>query len=168
MSAMQFRIGNGYDVHRFAASAEAGAHVTIGGVQIAHTHALLAHSDGDVLVHAMCDALLGALALGDIGRHFPDNDPRYRNCSSLLLLQEVLTLVRTAGWSLANADMTLVAQLPRFAPHVQAMREALAGAMNANVGQISVKATTTEGLGFTGRHEGIACYAVVLLQRPDA
>jgi 2-C-methyl-D-erythritol 2,4-cyclodiphosphate synthase len=162
---MQFRIGHGYDVHRFADKAEPGAFVTLGGVQIAHTHALLAHSDGDVLVHALCDALLGALALGDIGHHFPDSDPRYRNCSSLLLLQKVLTLVRTAGWNLANADTTLVAQLPRFAPHVQAMRETLATAMNVAAGQVSVKATTTEGLGFAGRKEGIACYAVVLLER---
>jgi 2-C-methyl-D-erythritol 2,4-cyclodiphosphate synthase len=162
---MQFRIGQGYDVHRFADSAESGAFVTIGGVKIAHTHALLAHSDGDVLVHALCDALLGALALGDIGHHFSDSDPRYRNCSSLLLLQNVLTLVRTEGWNLANADTTLVAQLPRFAPHVQAMRETLAAAMNVTAGQLSVKATTTEGLGFAGRQEGIACYAVVLLQR---
>ncbi len=162
---MQFRIGHGYDVHRFADQTEPGAFVTIGGVRISHTHALLAHSDGDVLVHALCDALLGALALGDIGHHFPDSDPRYRNCSSLLLLQNVLTLVRTAGWNVANADTTLVAQLPRFAPHVQLMRDTLATAMNVTVGQISVKATTTEGLGFTGRKEGIACCAVVLLER---
>ncbi len=162
---MEFRIGHGYDVHRFADQAEAGACVTIGGVQIAHTHILLAHSDGDVLVHALCDALLGALALGDIGRHFPDSDPRYRNCSSLLLLQNVLTLIRTEGWNVANVDTTLVAQLSRFAPHVQAMRETLATAMNVTMGQVSVKATTTEGLGFAGRQEGIACYAVALLQR---
>lgn len=162
---MQIRIGHGYDVHRFADNAEPDAFVTIGGVKIAHTHSLLAHSDGDVLVHALCDALLGALALGDIGRHFPDSDPRYRNCSSLLLLQNVLTLVRTAGWNLANADSTLVAQLPRFAPHVPAMRETLAATMNVTAGQVSVKATTTEGLGFTGRKEGIACHAVVLLQK---
>lgn len=163
--AMQFRIGHGYDVHRFADHAETEAQLTIGGVAIDHTHRLLAHSDGDVLVHALCDALLGALALGDIGRHFPDTDPRYRNCSSLLLLQNVLTLVRTEGWNLANADTTLVAQAPRFAPHVANIREALAAAMNVNAGQVSVKATTTEGLGFTGRREGIACHAVVLLQR---
>ena len=166
MSAnMQFRIGHGYDVHRFAAKAQADAHVTIGGVKITHTHTLLAHSDGDVLVHALCDALLGALALGDIGRHFPDSDPRYRNCSSLVLLQHVLTLVRAEGWAVANADTTLVAQLPRFAPFVTAMRETLAGAMKVQVTQISVKATTTEGLGFTGREEGLACNAVVLLQK---
>lgn len=161
---MQFRIGHGFDVHRFAAAAESGAQLTIAGVKIAHTHTLLAHSDGDVLTHALCDALLGALALGDIGRHFPDTDPRYRNCSSLLLLQNVLTLIRSEGWNVANVDTTLVAQLPRFAPHVQAMRESLASAMNVPAGRISVKATTTEGLGFTGRQEGIACHAVVLLQ----
>lgn len=168
MSDMQFRIGQGYDVHRFSDAPVNGAQLMIGGVAIPHTHTLLAHSDGDVLVHALCDALLGALALGDIGRHFPDSDPRYRNCSSLLLLQDVLARVRTEGWNVANADTTLVAQQPRFAPHVQAMRETLANAMNVETGQVSVKATTTEGLGFTGRQEGIACYAVVLLQRSGA
>jgi 2-C-methyl-D-erythritol 2,4-cyclodiphosphate synthase len=162
---MQYRIGNGYDVHRFADNAQSGAHITIGGVKIAHPHPLLAHSDGDVLVHALCDALLGALALGDIGRHFPDSDPAYRNCSSLTLLQHVLQLVGAQGWELANADMTLVAELPRFAPHVPAMRNTLAAAMQVEADQLSVKATTTEGLGFTGRQEGIACHAVVLLQR---
>ena len=165
---MLFRIGHGYDVHRFAATAETGAQLTIAGVTIAHTHTLLAHSDGDVLAHALCDALLGALALGDIGQHFPDTDPRYRNCSSLLLLQNVLTLIRTEGWNIANVDTTLVAQAPRFAPHVPAMRATLAAAMNVSTSQISVKATTTEGLGFTGRQEGIACYAVVLLHRMEA
>jgi 2-C-methyl-D-erythritol 2,4-cyclodiphosphate synthase len=165
---MQFRMGQGYDVHRFADKAEPEAHLTMAGVKIAHTHTLLAHSDGDVLTHALCDALLGALALGDIGHHFPDSDARYRNCSSLLLLQNVLTLIRMEGWNIANVDTTLVAQLPRFAPHVQAMRETLATAMNITAGQISIKATTTEGLGFAGRQEGIACYAVVLLQRVHA
>ena len=161
---VQLRIGHGYDVHRFAENMQAGAHVTIGGVKIPHTHTLLAHSDGDVLVHALCDALLGALALGDIGRHFPDSDPRYRNCSSLLLLQNVLTLVRTEGWNVANADTTLVAQQPRFAPHIQIMRETLATAMNVNVAQISVKATTTDHLGFTGRGEGLCAMAIVAVQ----
>lgn len=164
---MQYRIGNGYDVHRFADRAEEGKPVqlVIGGVQIAHTRALLAHSDGDVLVHALCDALLGALALGDIGGHFPDSDPRHHNCSSLLLLQQVLMLVRETGWDLANADLTVVAQLPRIAPHVTAMRESLGQCMAVSADRVSVKATTTEGLGFAGRQEGIACYAVVLLQR---
>lgn len=162
---MQIRIGNGYDVHRFAEASEAGAALTIGGVKIAHTHALLAHSDGDVLVHALCDALLGALALGDIGKHFPDSDPRYRGISSMLLLQHVMQLIAEQQWHIVNTDLTLVAQAPRFAPHVVAIRESLAAAVKVDVGQVSVKATTTEGLGFTGRKEGIACYAVVLLQR---
>ena len=161
---MQFRIGHGYDVHRFADLVDEASFVTIGGVEIAHPFALIAHSDGDVLVHALCDALLGALALGDIGKHFPDSDPRYRNCSSLLLLQQVMLLIRGEGWELANADTTLIAELPRFAPHVQRMRETLANAMGVAVGSISVKATTTEGLGFTGRREGIACEAVVLIR----
>jgi len=162
---MQFRIGHGYDVHRFAQAEEAGAVLTIGGVRIAHPRRLLAHSDGDVLVHALCDALLGALALGDIGRHFPDTDPQYRNCNSLMLLQEVMKLVRGRGWQPANCDMTLVAQLPKFAPHIAAMQLALATAMTVDPGTISIKATTTEGLGFTGRQEGIACHAVTLLQQ---
>lgn len=165
---MQLRIGHGFDVHRFDATPAPHAHVTIGGVRIAHTHSLLAHSDGDVLVHALCDALLGALALGDIGRHFPDSDERYRGCDSLQLLAEVQTLVRAGGWTLSNADMTLVAQAPRFAPHILGMRDTLALALDCDPAQISVKATTTEGLGFTGRSEGIACHAVVLLQRPAA
>jgi 2-C-methyl-D-erythritol 2,4-cyclodiphosphate synthase len=160
---MTFRIGNGYDVHRFAEEEQAGVHLTIGGVQVPHERRLLAHSDGDVLVHSLCDALLGALALGDIGQHFPDTDPRYRGISSLLLLQEVIRLVQQQGWHLVNADLTLVAQTPKFAPHRAAVRTSLAQAMHVEEGQVSVKATTTEGLGFTGRKEGIACYAVVLL-----
>ncbi len=162
---MQFRIGNGYDVHRFAEHEDSEGFITIGGVRIAHPKKLLAHSDGDVLIHALCDALLGALALGDIGKHFPDTDVRYKNCNSMDLLSNVMTLVATAGWELANADMTLVAQAPRFSPHVDLMRVTLAGSLGVVPDQVSVKATTTEGLGFTGRKEGIACYAVVLLQK---
>lgn len=162
---MQFRIGHGYDVHRFADAQEADSYVTIGGVVIAHPQALLAHSDGDVLVHALCDALLGALALGDIGKHFPDSDPRYRNCSSLLLLQQVMLLVRGRGWELTNADMTLIAEQPRFAPHIVPMRTVLAATLGVAVDEISVKATTTEGLGFAGRREGVACEAVVLIRK---
>lgn len=161
---MQFRIGNGYDVHRFGEPME-GAILTIGGVPITHERPLLAHSDGDVLVHALCDAVLGALALGDIGHHFPDSDARYRGISSLQLLQHVMVLALQRGWSVANADMTLVAQAPRFAPHIDGMRNVLAPVLSVQVDQVSVKATTTEGLGFTGRKEGIACHAVVLLQR---
>lgn len=161
---MQFRIGNGYDVHRFADAETPGATITIGGVPIASARRLLAHSDGDVLVHALCDALLGALALGDIGHHFPDSDARYRGISSLLLLQQVMGLVRGKSWSIANIDLTLVAQEPKFAPHIPAVRASLATCLAVEVDQISVKATTTEGLGFAGRREGIACYAVALLQ----
>jgi 2-C-methyl-D-erythritol 2,4-cyclodiphosphate synthase len=162
---MQIRIGNGYDVHRFADHSEATATLTVGGVTLPHTHCLLAHSDGDVLVHALCDALLGALALGDIGQHFPDSDPRYRDISSLLLLQHVMQLVTQQQWVVVNTDLTLVAQAPKFAPYVPAIRASVAQALAVELGQVSVKATTTEGLGFTGRREGIACYAVVLLQR---
>jgi 2-C-methyl-D-erythritol 4-phosphate cytidylyltransferase/2-C-methyl-D-erythritol 2,4-cyclodiphosphate synthase len=164
-AAMQFRIGHGYDVHRFADAAEEGATLTLGGIVIAHSHRLLAHSDGDVLVHALCDALLGALALGDIGQHFPDTDPRYRGVSSLLLLEEVCHKVAAAGWQLGNADLTIVAQAPRMALHIDAMRSTLAASCGTTPERISVKATTTEGLGFAGRREGIACHASVLLQR---
>lgn len=162
---MEIRIGQGYDVHRFADEAESAAWVTLGGVRIPHSHRLLAHSDGDVVVHALCDALLGALALGDIGKHFPDSDPRYRGIDSLLLLREVCALVTAAGWRLGNADMTVVAQAPRLAAHIDDMRARVAEACCSAVGDISIKATTTEGLGFAGRREGIACYATVLLQR---
>lgn len=162
---MQMRIGQGYDVHRFAAEPEASAQLILAGVPIAHTHRLLAHSDGDVLVHALCDALLGALALGDIGKHFPDTDPRYRGISSMLLLAEVCAKVAAWGWQLGNADMTVVAQAPRLAPHIERMRESLALGCGTTIDNISIKATTTEGLGFAGRKEGIACYATVLLVR---
>ncbi len=162
---MQIRIGQGYDVHRFADDPEASAHITLAGVRIPHTHRLLAHSDGDVLVHALCDAMLGALALGDIGKHFPDTDPRYRGISSMLLLRDVCAKAGAAGWQLGNADMTVVAQAPRLAAHIDAMRTSLAQCCGVAVDAISVKATTTEGLGFAGRKEGIACYASVLLSR---
>mgnify|MGYP000038068503 CR=1 FL=1 len=157
------RIGHGYDVHRFAEQAEDAA-ISIGGVQIPHTHKVLAHSDGDVLIHALCDDMLGALALGDIRKHFPDTAARYSNISSRLLLQQVCALVSQKGWSLGNADMTIVAQEPRMAPHIQAMRAKLAACCQVEQERISVKATTTEKLGFAGRKEGLACHAVVLLQ----
>lgn len=162
---MQWRIGTGYDVHRFADAEAPAAFITIGGIRINSKRALLAHSDGDVLVHALCDAMLGALALGDIGHHFPDSDPRYRGISSLVLLQHVLTLIDSKGWRLGNADLTLVAQEPRIAPHVADIRASLAAALRTEIDNVSVKATTTEGLGFAGRREGIACQAVVLLQK---
>jgi 2-C-methyl-D-erythritol 2,4-cyclodiphosphate synthase len=154
------RIGHGYDVHRFGP----GDGIVLGGVHIAHHRGLEAHSDGDVLVHAICDALLGAIGEGDIGRHFPDTDPANANVDSRLLLRRVMVLVRGAGWQLANMDATLVAQAPRMAPHIAAMRANLAADLGAASGQVNIKATTTEGLGFTGREEGIAAHAVVLLQ----
>ena len=154
------RIGHGYDVHRFGA----GNEIVLGGVRIAHHRGLEAHSDGDVLVHAVCDALLGAIGEGDIGRHFPDTDAANANIDSRLLLRRVMALVTEAGWRLGNLDATLVAQAPRMAGHIAAMREKLAADLDAQVSQVNVKATTTEKLGFTGREEGIAAHAVVLLQ----
>jgi 2-C-methyl-D-erythritol 2,4-cyclodiphosphate synthase len=154
------RIGHGYDVHRFGS----GDEVVLGGVHIPHSRGLEAHSDGDVLIHAICDALLGAIGQGDIGRHFPDTDPANANIDSRILLRQVVALVRDAGWCLGNLDATVIAQLPRMAPHIETMRENLAADLAATPGQVNVKATTTEKLGFTGREEGIAAHAVVLLQ----
>lgn len=154
------RIGQGYDVHAFTA----GDSVTLGGVQIPHNQALLAHSDGDVLLHALMDALLGALALGDIGKHFPDSDPLYAGANSRELLRRVAQLVDGQGYRLANADMTILAEQPKIAPHSEAMRKAIAEDLAVDISQISVKATTTEKLGFTGRAEGIAAQAMVLLE----
>jgi len=154
------RIGHGYDVHAFCA----GDAVTLGGVRIAHSHALKAHSDGDVLIHALCDALLGAIGAGDIGQHFPDTDPANEQIDSRILLRRVYGLVQQAGWQLANCDTTIVAQAPKMGPHVPAMRENLAADLCISTACANVKATTTEALGFTGREEGIAAYAVVLLE----
>jgi 2-C-methyl-D-erythritol 2,4-cyclodiphosphate synthase len=155
------RIGSGFDVHAFTE----GSAVTLGGIQIAHTQSLLAHSDGDVLIHALCDALLGALALGDIGVHFPPSDASYKNADSTELLAQCMRMVRSKGYQLANADMTLICEQPKINPHVLAMRERLAGVMQVAIEQLSIKATTTEQLGFTGRGEGIAAQAVVLLNK---
>ncbi|NQY03131.1 MAG: 2-C-methyl-D-erythritol 2,4-cyclodiphosphate synthase [Halieaceae bacterium] len=153
------RIGHGYDVHRFAS----GDHVVLGGVKIAHEAGLEAHSDGDVLLHAICDALLGALALGDIGHHFPDTDPANANIDSRVLLRNVMALISEQGYCLGNLDATLIAQAPKMAPHIPQMRENLAADLQSDIGQVNIKATTTEGLGFAGRREGIAAHAVVLL-----
>ena len=153
------RIGHGYDAHRFIT----GRPLMLGGVNVPHTHGLEAHSDGDVLIHALCDALLGAVALGDIGRHFPDNDDRYAGIDSRKLLRSVVGKVQQQGYRLVNADMTIVAQAPKMAPHIHAMVKNLAADCQVAIGDINVKATTTEKLGFAGREEGIACYAVVLL-----
>lgn len=154
------RIGQGFDVHAFGP----GDHVMLGGVRIPHARGLVAHSDGDVAVHALCDALLGALALGDIGKHFPDSDPRWKGADSLQLLAECMTLVRERGYVLGNADITVICETPKVAPHIDAMRARLASAIECDVDAISVKATTTEKLGFTGRGEGIAAMVVVLLE----
>lgn len=155
------RIGQGFDVHAFGP----GDHVMLGGVRIPHTHGLVAHSDGDVAVHALCDALLGALALGDIGRHFPDNDPKWKGADSLQLLAHCVALARERGHVLGNADITVICEKPKLAPHIESMRSRLASAIGCDVEAISIKATTTEKLGFTGRGEGIAAMAVVLLQK---
>nr|WP_298143679.1 2-C-methyl-D-erythritol 2,4-cyclodiphosphate synthase [uncultured Pseudomonas sp.] len=153
------RIGHGYDVHRFTE----GTFITLGGVQIPHKFALLAHSDGDVLLHALADALLGAAALGDIGKHFPDTDAAYKGADSRVLLRHVLGLVQAKGWRVGNVDATIVAQAPKMAPHIEAMRELIAADLQIALDQVNVKATTTEKLGFTGREEGIAVHAVALL-----
>ncbi|WP_297801779.1 2-C-methyl-D-erythritol 2,4-cyclodiphosphate synthase [Arenimonas sp. GDDSR-1] len=154
------RIGSGFDVHAFGD----GDHVVLGGVRIAHSRGLLAHSDGDVLIHALCDALLGALALGDIGAHFPPSDPRWKDADSALLLAQCMAMVRDRGFELANMDATLICEFPKINPHVAAMRARLAEVMQCDAGRVSVKATTTETLGFTGRGEGIAAQATVLLE----
>jgi len=155
------RIGNGYDVHAFTE----GDYITLGGVEIEHSKAFLAHSDGDVLVHALVDALVGALALGDIGQFFPDNDPKYENIDSRILLRHVYSLITDKQYRLVNCDCTIVAQSPKMAIHIEAMRKNLAADLRSKDNQISVKATTTEKLGFTGKEEGIAVYAVVLLEK---
>lgn len=155
------RIGHGYDVHKLVPDRK----LILGGVEIPHTVGLLGHSDADVLTHALMDALLGAAAFGDIGHLFPDNDPAYEGADSILLLKEVMKCLEKEGWKLGNADITVLAQAPKLAPHILKMRETLAGAMRCDLSQVSVKATTEEGLGFTGAKEGIAAHAVVLIER---
>ena len=155
------RIGSGFDVHAFGE----GDHVMLGGVRVAHERGVQAHSDGDVLIHALCDALLGALALGDIGTHFPPSDEQWRGADSRRFLRHCALLLDQHGWTLANADITVICERPKVGPHVEAIRAALAQELGASPAQISVKATTTEKLGFTGRGEGIAAQAVVLLAR---
>lgn len=156
------RIGQGYDVHALVE----GRRLIIGGVDIPYDKGLAGHSDADVLLHAVCDALLGAAALGDIGSHFPDSDPRYRGADSRVLLRAVGDKVRGAGWLIGNVDATIVAQAPRMAPHVTAMRENIAADLCLGVGAVSVKAKTTEKLGYIGAGEGIAAQAVALLLPP--
>ncbi|PID65433.1 MAG: 2-C-methyl-D-erythritol 2,4-cyclodiphosphate synthase [Gammaproteobacteria bacterium] len=157
------RIGHGYDVHAFTA----GDHLMIGGVKIAHDKAFAAHSDGDVLLHAICDALLGALALGDIGKHFPDTAAEFKNIDSRVLLRRVFADVRQHGYTIGNIDATVIAQAPKLRPHIDAMRDIIATDLHTDKTQINVKATTTEQLGFAGRQEGIAAHAVCLLIRHE-
>ena len=154
------RIGHGYDVHAFGE----GDHIILCGVRIAHQNGLMAHSDGDVALHALTDALLGALALGDIGHHFPDNDPVFEGADSRQLLRYAMALVNERGFALGNADLTIIAQAPKLALHIGAMRKHLAEDLASDIDQINVKATTTEKLGFVGREEGVAVHAVVLLR----
>jgi len=155
------RIGNGYDVHAFTD----GDYLTLGGVKIEHHRAFLAHSDGDVLIHALVDALAGALALGDIGQFFPDDDPKYENIDSRILLKDIYSVIKKQEYTLINCDCTIVAQNPKMAPYIELMRENIASDLNTKISQISIKATTTEGLGFAGKEQGIAVYAVVLLEK---
>lgn len=155
------RIGHGYDVHAFAV----GRALILGGVDVPHTKGLMGHSDADVLTHAVCDALLGAAALGDIGKHFPDNDGAYKGISSLLLLNKVCHLLKDRGYRIVNVDSTVIAQKPKLAPYIEKMCENLADNMEIDVSFVSVKATTEEHLGFTGREEGIAAHAVCLIEK---
>ena len=155
------RIGHGYDVHAFGE----GDHIIIGGVKIPYRYGLLAHSDGDVLIHSLCDALLGAAALGDIGKHFPETDPRYLDINSRELLRTVVSLIKNKGYSVVNVDFTIISQAPKLAPYIDAMIENLSSDLESETDIINVKATTTENLGFEGRGEGIACQAIVLINR---
>ncbi|GAB6140779.1 2-C-methyl-D-erythritol 2,4-cyclodiphosphate synthase [Methylosoma difficile] len=155
------RVGQGYDVHRFGE----GDHIILGGVSIPYGQGLIAHSDGDVVLHALCDALLGALALGDIGKHFPDTDPEFKGADSRVLLRHVYGIVQAKGYHLVNADMTIIAQAPKMAPHIAAMCANIAEDLLVDVDCINVKATTTEQLGFEGRKEGIAVQAIVMVAK---
>ena len=155
------RIGSGFDVHAFGD----GDHVMLGGVRVPHSRGVLAHSDGDVVIHALCDALFGALALGDIGRHFPPSDPKWKGADSRQFLRHAALLLDQHGWTLGNADITVICEAPKVGPHAEAMRACLAAELGVDPSRIGIKATTTERLGFTGRGEGIAAQAVVLLER---
>ncbi len=154
------RIGHGFDAHRFGE----GDSVTIGGISIPHTQGLIAHSDGDVLIHAICDAILGAMSLGDIGNHFPDNDPVFENIDSAELLKSVMQSANNKGYVVGNLDCTVIAQAPRLGTHIPAMQTKLSGLLNVGIDAVNVKATTTEKMGYTGRGEGVSAHAVVLMQ----
>lgn len=161
--SLPFRIGSGYDVHRLSKERP----LILGGIEIPFHQGLTGHSDADVLCHALGDALLGAGSLGDLGRHFPDTDPQYKGISSLQLLKKIYLLIQQKGYKIGNVDTTIVAQEPKLAPFVEKMQTALASVLEVSMEQISIKATTTEGLGFAGRQEGIAAYAVVLLVKEE-
>ncbi|WP_396587261.1 2-C-methyl-D-erythritol 2,4-cyclodiphosphate synthase [Bermanella sp. R86510] len=164
---MTFRIGHGFDVHKFSEPKD-NAHIMMGGVAIPYSCELLAHSDGDVVLHALCDALLGAAALGDIGHHFPDDDPNFENADSRQLLQQVWLSVLAKDYVISNIDITIMAQAPKMAPHIQNMRQCISQDLQLDLQQVNVKATTTEKLGFVGRKEGIAVEAVTLLHHKPA
>lgn len=158
---MNIRVGNGYDVHALAP----GLPLILGGISIPYEYGCVAHSDGDVVIHSLCDALLGALALGDIGKHFPDTDPAYKGIDSKILLDKVTKLISSYGYGLVNADITILAQKPKLLPYVDQMRQTLASITGVDISAVSIKATTTEKLGFVGRKEGIAVYSVVLVNK---
>lgn len=158
------RIGHGFDVHAFGE----GDHIVLGGVRIAHTQGLVAHSDGDVVLHALADALLGAAAMGDIGQHFPDTDAQWKNANSRDLLRHVFSLLQSKGYAISNVDITVIAQVPKLAPHKQAMCDNVASDLQLDSSQVNLKATTTERLGYIGREEGIAVHAVVCIQESHA
>ena len=158
---MNIRIGHGYDVHKLVE----GRRLIIGGVDIPHHLGLLGHSDADVLLHAICDSLLGAAALGDIGKHFPDSDPRYKGIDSMILLKNTASLIYDLGYGISNVDCTIIAQKPKIAPYIEAMRENIANGLGISVDNVSVKATTEERLGFTGREEGISAHSVCLIYK---
>ncbi len=163
MNLPNIRIGNGYDVHRLVE----GRKLILGGVDVPHSMGLYGHSDADALVHALCDALLGALGVGDIGAYFPDTDPKWAGISSLLLLKEVMRMVREKGFEVANTDSVIVAQKPKLAPYFKEMKKNIASVLGVETGRINIKATTTEKLGFAGREEGVVAYAVALLVKND-
>ena len=161
MNSVSIRIGQGFDVHAFGD----GDHVMLGGVRVPHERGIVAHSDGDVVLHALCDAMLGALALGDIGRHFPPSDPQWKGADSRAFVRHCDHLLRNLGWKVGNADITVICERPKVGPHADEMRRLIALDLGIDIGDVSVKATTTEKLGFTGRGEGIAAQAVCLLVR---
>jgi len=162
--AYRYRVGNGFDAHRF----KSGVPLVLGGIHIPYAQGLEAHSDGDVILHALCDAILGALAMGDIGQHFPDSDTRYQGIDSRQLLRHVHSLMQGAGYRLVNADLTVIAQAPKLAAHIPPMRQCIADDLHTGIDAVSVKATTTERMGFTGREEGIAALATVMLESEPA